>query len=172
MAFVVLALFLQLEKKVENKISLLVGLTKVDWMGSLAIIGATISLLLGIEFGGVTFSWSSVTVLCLIISGVALTGCFLLVEAKVVEYPIIPLRLFRKGLNVAAFVVAFLHGLVSSSSRKIWNLMAKFHRRISRLHIISRCMRKPSKAIPHCDQDSSSFRSKFRFLFLAQEAGC
>lgn len=32
------------------------GLKAVDWFGSLSILGMTLMLLLGLEFGGVTFA--------------------------------------------------------------------------------------------------------------------
>lgn len=69
-------------------------------------------LLLGLELGGVTFSWSSATVICLIIFGVVTIGLFLLFEWKRAPHPVMPLRLFRTRSNVAALLVCFIHGFV------------------------------------------------------------
>jgi hypothetical protein len=90
------------------------GVKAIDWLGSIAIVGATLTLLLGLEFGGVIFAWSSVKVICLIIFGFVIGACFLLNEAKFARYPVMPLHLFHHRSNIAALLVAFLHGLVSS----------------------------------------------------------
>ena len=45
------------------------GLKAVDWLGSLTIVGGTLMLLLGLEFGGVARPWDSATVICLIVFG-------------------------------------------------------------------------------------------------------
>ena len=68
--------------------------------------------LLGLVYGGVAFPWNSATVLCLIIFGVLTFGLFLIVEWKVAKYPIVPLRIFKQGSNVAAIGIAFLHGFI------------------------------------------------------------
>jgi hypothetical protein len=51
-------------------------------------------------------------VLCLIVFGVVIAADFVLDEARLARYPVMPLRLFKHWPNVAALVVAFLHGLV------------------------------------------------------------
>lgn len=53
-------------------------------------------------------------VICLIVFGFVIGGCFLLNEVKLAQYPVMPLRLFHRPSNVAALLVAFLHGLVGA----------------------------------------------------------
>ncbi|RDW84875.1 hypothetical protein BP6252_02465 [Coleophoma cylindrospora] len=117
-AFIVLLIFLDLKSP---KTPLLAGLKAVDWLGSLAVVGTTVSVLLGLEFGGtlhhrVIFSWSSAKVLCLILSGCFMGALFLYNEAKIARYPLMPLRLFRNWNNVAALSVGFLHSLTYIST--------------------------------------------------------
>ncbi|QSZ36401.1 hypothetical protein DSL72_006278 [Monilinia vaccinii-corymbosi] len=88
------------------------GLKAVDWLGSLLIIGGTLMLLLGLEFGGVTKPWSSATVICLIVFGILVAGLFAINEWKFARYPVMPLRLFKRLSNVAALGVCFCHGFV------------------------------------------------------------
>jgi hypothetical protein len=88
------------------------GLKAVDWAGSLTIVGGTLMLLLGLEFGGVTYPWGSAKVICLIVFGIIIGGLFILNEWKFARYPVIPLTLFKSRSNVAAFSVCFCHGLV------------------------------------------------------------
>ncbi|KAI0435025.1 multidrug resistance protein fnx1 [Xylaria sp. FL1042] len=88
------------------------GLAAIDWLGSALIIGATLQLLFGLEFGGVAYPWKSVTVIALLVFSIVTFGVAILVEKYVAEYPVIPLRLFKSRQNVAAFAVCFVHGVV------------------------------------------------------------
>ncbi|ROW06287.1 hypothetical protein VPNG_08050 [Cytospora leucostoma] len=86
------------------------GLAAIDWLGSLTITGGTLMLLLGLNFGGVTFSWDSAAVICLIIFGLVVLISFFFVEWKLPKYPIVPLRIFKQTSNVAALVLCFSQG--------------------------------------------------------------
>lgn len=87
----------------------------IDWSGSLLVIGGTLMLLFGLDFGGVQYPWSSVTVICLIVFGVLAIALFVLYEWKLARYPITPVRLFRDRTSVAAYAVAFLQAFVFMS---------------------------------------------------------
>ncbi len=69
-------------------------------------------LLLGLEFGGVTYPWNSAKVICLIVFGIFVAGLFVLNEWKFARYPVMPLRLFKHRSNIAALGVCFCHGYV------------------------------------------------------------
>lgn len=69
-------------------------------------------LLLGLEFGGVVHPWKSAIVICLIIFGIIVGAAFFIVERNFAKYPIMPLRLFKRTSNIAAFGVCFCHGYV------------------------------------------------------------
>ncbi|KAL8806392.1 MAG: hypothetical protein Q9200_005060 [Gallowayella weberi] len=56
LAFVLILLFLNVHNP---KTALLDGVKAIDWFGSISIIGLTIMLLLGLNFGGTTFPWDS-----------------------------------------------------------------------------------------------------------------
>ena len=86
------------------------GLKAVDWLGTITIIGGTLMLLLGLEYGGVSFSWDSATVVCLIVFGLLTMVLFFVIEWKVAKYPVMPLRLFKHRSNIAALLVCFCHG--------------------------------------------------------------
>ncbi|PBP18798.1 major facilitator superfamily transporter [Diplocarpon rosae] len=88
------------------------GLKAVDWTGSLTVVGGTLMLLLGLEFGGVTHPWDSATVICLIVFGVLVGGLFILNEWKFARYPVMPLRIFKHRSNIASLGVCFCHGFV------------------------------------------------------------
>lgn len=84
----------------------------VDWLGSIAITGSVLMLLLGLQYGGEVYSWSSATVLCLIIFGVLVCAIFVLIEWKLARYPVLPLRLFNTRSIIALFVVDLTHGFL------------------------------------------------------------
>jgi MFS family permease len=87
------------------------GLAAVDWLGSLTVIGGTLMVLMGLEFGNVEFPWDSPTVICLIVFGLVTVAVFVLIEWKVAKYPLMPLQLFKRRSNLAALGVSFFHGL-------------------------------------------------------------
>ena len=88
------------------------GLAAVDWLGMITVVGGTLMVLLGLEFGGVTFPWGSATVVCLIVFGLVVAVAFVCVEWKVATFPIMPLRLFTVRSNIASLAVAACHGFV------------------------------------------------------------
>ncbi|KAL9595636.1 MAG: hypothetical protein Q9179_004907 [Wetmoreana sp. 5 TL-2023] len=107
LAFIIIMFFLDIENP---KTPLLAGLKAVDWLGSITIVGGTIMFLLGLEYGGVSYPWTSATVLCLIIFGLFTISLFFLNEWKLAIYPVMPLRLFKYRSNIAALAVCFCHG--------------------------------------------------------------
>ncbi|KAL0475181.1 major facilitator superfamily domain-containing protein [Neurospora intermedia] len=88
------------------------GLMAVDWLGSVTIVGGTLMVLLGLEFGGVSYPWKSATVICLIVFGILVIGIFGLIEWKVAKYPVIPMRLFKRRASVASLLVCACQGFV------------------------------------------------------------
>jgi len=109
LAFIIIFFFLDIETP---KTPILAGLKAIDWLGSITIVGGTVMFLLGLEFGGVQYSWKSPTVICLIVFGIVVWALFFLNEWKIAKYPVMPLRLFTRHSNIAALVVCFCHGFV------------------------------------------------------------
>ncbi|KAF2498804.1 MFS multidrug transporter-like protein [Lophium mytilinum] len=88
------------------------GLKAIDWLGSLSMVGGTLMFLFGLEFGGVSYPWSSATVICLLIFGVFTVALFFLIQARIAPYPIMPLPIFSARSNMAALGVCFFHAFV------------------------------------------------------------
>ncbi|KAF4768548.1 hypothetical protein HAV15_002524 [Penicillium sp. str.  len=106
-------LFLWLTLKLETpNTPIWSGLKAVDWTGCLFVIGSTIMLLLGLDFGGVTHPWNSATVICLLVFASVTLGLFVVNEWKLVKYPVIPLVLFHHRSGIASFLVCFCHGYI------------------------------------------------------------
>ncbi|KAH8812822.1 major facilitator superfamily domain-containing protein [Xylogone sp. PMI_703] len=88
------------------------GLKALDWFGILSFLGIILLLLLGLDFGGTIFPWSSPKVVCLIVFGIVMIGIFLFNEQRFAKHPLIPLAVFKSWSNRATFLVIFLHSMV------------------------------------------------------------
>ncbi|KAE8453182.1 hypothetical protein EG329_011249 [Mollisiaceae sp. DMI_Dod_QoI] len=88
------------------------GIKAVDWFGSLSILGLTLMLLLGLEFGGATFPWDSPQVICLVVFGSLMSVFFIYSERRLAKYPVMPLEIFQERSNIACVVLGFLHGFI------------------------------------------------------------
>jgi hypothetical protein len=70
-------------------------------------------ILLGLDFGGVLFPWDSAKVVALLVVGGIMIFAFVYSEKRLAKYPLIPMALFKRRTNVAAFSLVFFHGFVS-----------------------------------------------------------
>ena len=93
------------------KTPILVGIKAIDWLGSLAITGGILMLLMGLQFGGTSYSWRSAIVICLIIFGFVTLVVFVLIERYVAKFPVVPTHLYRSRSNLAVLLVCLFHGL-------------------------------------------------------------
>jgi hypothetical protein len=109
--FILLLLFLDVHNP---KTRLIDGVKAIDWAGSLSILGVTLMLLLGLNFGGEAFPWTSPKVICLLVFGTVTILIFFFSEKKLAKYPLMPLVLFKNSSNVAALLVTLVHGIVSA----------------------------------------------------------
>ncbi|KAJ5089823.1 Efflux pump dotC [Penicillium argentinense] len=109
LAFVLLFFFLDVHNP---KTQIMDGIKAIDWFGSLSVLGLTLMLLLGLDFGGETFAWSSPQVICLIVFGTLCSLLFIYSEKRLAKYPLMPLGIFARVSNIAALAVAFAHGFV------------------------------------------------------------
>ena len=107
--FVLLLLFLDVHNP---RTKLGEGMKAVDWFGSFSILAVTLLLLVGLDFGGAIFPWSSPKVICLVVFGTLMIGFFLFSEQRLAKYPLMPLGVFRSWSNNAIFLVVFSHGMV------------------------------------------------------------
>ncbi|KAK4154478.1 vacuolar basic amino acid transporter 5 [Chaetomidium leptoderma] len=102
LVFAVLLLYLKVPTP---NTPILAGLKAIDWAGSVLIVGGALMVLLGLDFGGVTYPWSSATTTSLLVFGVFVVAIFLVVEWKFAANPVMPLRLFSTPSTAAAYAV-------------------------------------------------------------------
>jgi MFS family permease len=92
------------------------GLKAIDWFETVSIVAVILLLLLGLDFGGVTFPWNSPTVICLIMFGAVLIGFFLYAEKRLARYPLVDLRIFNDCSNSAVLLIGFTHSMATRGS--------------------------------------------------------
>ncbi|RAH67883.1 MDR family MFS transporter [Aspergillus aculeatinus CBS 121060] len=110
LAFFGLLFFLKLDTAPLTPLA--AGLRAIDWTGLFLIVGATLMLLFGLEFGGSQYPWSSATIICLIVFGLVTAGLFLLHEWKFARTPIIPITIFSNPYNLTILLINFCHATV------------------------------------------------------------
>jgi hypothetical protein len=91
------------------------GIHSIDWLGSVTVAGATVMLLLGLQFGGVEYPWASATVICLIVFGVLTFVLFITTQFKLSPSPIMPFSIFGHISNLSALAVCFFDAFVFNS---------------------------------------------------------
>lgn len=107
-ALAVLVFFLKLHNP---RTPLRKGLAAIDWIGNLFVMGGTLMLLMGLQFGGVEFAWKSATVICLIVFGVVAIVLFVVYETMLASYPVIPPRIFHYRNSVSAYSMSIMHSM-------------------------------------------------------------
>jgi hypothetical protein len=110
--FAALLILLYLDIRHEHT-SFVDGIKAIDWWGMFTFLGCTLMVLLGLNFGGVLFPWDSAKVIALLVVGGIMIFAFIYSEKKLAKYPLIPMVLFKRRTNVAAFALVFFHGFVS-----------------------------------------------------------
>jgi hypothetical protein len=108
-SFALLVFFLHVH---DPRTEIIKGLMAVDWLGSIALTGSVVMLLLGLQYGGEIHPWGSAIVVCLILFSVLVCGIFVGIEWKLARYPVLPLRLFTTRPIIALFVVDLTHGFL------------------------------------------------------------
>ena len=56
------------------------GIRAIDWLGTFLILGAVLMLLLGMQYGGITYPWNSATVVYLIVFAIVTFVVFFMVQ--------------------------------------------------------------------------------------------
>ncbi|KAI0259047.1 iron permease [Gloeopeniophorella convolvens] len=87
-------------------------LSKMDIIGNGLIIGSTTSIVIGLTWGGVQFSWSSAKVLVPLILGFAGLGVFLYYEFYFVKPPVVPILLRLDWTATSGYIQNFFMAVV------------------------------------------------------------
>ncbi|RDW77731.1 hypothetical protein BP6252_05784 [Coleophoma cylindrospora] len=104
-----------------NGKSMMKQLKGLDWVGIFLFAAGLSLFLIGLNWGGQAYPWSSAQVLCTLLIGVATLAGFCCWEAfSGHEYPLIPMRLFRNIKYDAIVACASIGSMVYYSMTVIW----------------------------------------------------
>ena len=84
---------------------------KIDYLGSVLIMGGVSLLLIWVSLAGQQFDWVSSTTFLMVGGGLVVLALAVLVEGTVAEEPIIPLQLFKDRTISLATIAAILVGV-------------------------------------------------------------
>jgi multidrug resistance protein len=107
-----LVLILCVFKETTLKASLTKKLRRIDWIGSCFFIFSMTSFLIGLSGGGVQFAWTSYRTLVPVILGLVGVFATVLWELFQASEPFLQRTLFHKWSSIAAYLCAFLQGLM------------------------------------------------------------
>lgn len=108
-ALAAIALWLPKDISVSRPFRGWIDLKRIDVMGALLAPLATVSLMLGLTWGGSTYSWDSAQVLGLFAGAAVLFAAFYFAERRATE-PMLPLDLFKNRVLAVAGLLAILFG--------------------------------------------------------------
>ncbi|KAJ7729243.1 iron permease [Mycena maculata] len=80
---------------------------KIDWGGNTIIIGSTAACSIGLTWGGIEFSWTSAHVLVRLILGVVGIGTFLLYEATMSKFLLVPFHIIANRTSLSGYVMNY-----------------------------------------------------------------
>ncbi|KAJ3552656.1 hypothetical protein NM688_g4034 [Phlebia brevispora] len=86
-------------------------LLKIDYVGSLLTIISSILILIGLNWGGVTYPWASVQVLVPLLLGAFILALFLVWEAKFAALPIMPVHIFKNKTVSGVYLATLMNGM-------------------------------------------------------------
>ncbi|KAK9761067.1 hypothetical protein K7432_014317 [Basidiobolus ranarum] len=91
--------------------SLLEKIKRIDFIGTLLLLGFIITLLLPTQWGGSTYPWNSPEIISLYCVSGALLIAFIVVEYRFAAEPIVPCRLFSMRTPLFSFISVFFYGM-------------------------------------------------------------
>jgi hypothetical protein len=84
-------------------------LKRIDYIGTLILVGSVTSVLIGLSYGGTVYPWSDARIIVSLIVGILGLVAFHTYEAAGwVKYPTLPEQVFKKRTPAAALLIAFL----------------------------------------------------------------
>ncbi len=111
-----MVLFLHLESPKREKLSILAKIKRLAALGIIFLIPSMVCLILALQWGGTTYSWSSPTTIGILVTFAVLFLSFVLVEVLTPETAMAPTRLILNRSIAPSMIFVFLLSEVSCSS--------------------------------------------------------
>jgi len=108
-SFILIAIFVNIPTP---EGSLMEKIKKIDYFGTVLLIGFSVCLLLGLNWGGSNYAWSDPLIITLLVDSGVFLIAFIVIECFVASDPIIPPKLFKIKNIVVSSVGTFATGFV------------------------------------------------------------
>lgn len=102
-ALAIIVFLLRIPDRAETKLPTKAKLSQLDAAGTIALIPSVVSILLALEWGGLTYAWNDRRVVALLTLGIFLGIVFILIQAFMPATATIPPRIFRQRSILAGF---------------------------------------------------------------------
>lgn len=103
-------IFAFLHVKYNKEMTFAQKLRRIDYVGNLLLVGATVAVLYALTYGGALAPWSSGTIIAPLIIGLVGLVIFMAYETlSFVKEPVVPPRLFGNRTSATVFAVTFLN---------------------------------------------------------------
>ncbi|KAI0491193.1 major facilitator superfamily domain-containing protein [Xylaria cf. heliscus] len=109
-ALAIIILLLRIPDREETKLPTKAKLSQLDAAGTIALLPAVVSLLLALEWGGLTYPWNDRRVIALLTLGIFLGIVFILIQAFMPATATIPPRIFKQRSILAGFWTTIVLG--------------------------------------------------------------
>nr|GAT53700.1 MFS general substrate transporter [Mycena chlorophos] len=90
-------------------------LLRLDVFGNAILIGSTTAITLALTWGGVQYAWDDSRVLACLVIGVVGLGAFVVYEALVPQFPIVPIAMIMTRTSLSGYAQNFLNALILSA---------------------------------------------------------
>ena len=87
------------------------AIRRIDFAGSISAAAATVCLLLGLTWGGVTYAWTSKHVIGILAAAAVFFVAFFVIERRFAVEPILPLDLFKNRVFAAGALLSLTVGM-------------------------------------------------------------
>jgi EmrB/QacA subfamily drug resistance transporter len=87
------------------------ALRRIDFAGAVSAGVATVCLLLGLTWGGVTYPWNSAQVIGILAAAIIFFAAFFVIERRFAVEPILPLDLFKNKVFAAGALLSLTVGM-------------------------------------------------------------
>jgi MFS family permease len=117
--FFTMGIFMRLRYKIPE--NWMVAVSQIDWIGTIILVGAITSVLIGLVSGSSNLPWSSPTVILTFpVSGLAWAGFHAYEASSYCVHPAVQAHLFRNRTSVAGYAITFIISMFTTWFAFCW----------------------------------------------------
>ncbi|KAH7100050.1 MFS general substrate transporter [Auriculariales sp. MPI-PUGE-AT-0066] len=145
---------------------------KIDYMGSALTVASSVLILVGLNWGGVTYPWASAAVLVPMLVGGLVFALFVVWEGRFAKVPIIPLGIFKYPTVVGMCICILMSGMTMFTMMYFIPQFFQLVRGATYLHasLIAMAFLAPISAVVFVAGQISTRTGHYRWLIIVGHA--